>query len=69
MHKDTNRVVAVLLMGASVVVRSWQETEIYLYKNILDHFINVLSGHGLGVLCYLDNILAKSLDIECQHVL
>ena len=50
----------------SVVVR---DGEVYLYKDVIDHLINLLIRHGFGILCHFDDILAKSLDIECQHVL
>jgi hypothetical protein len=40
-----------------------------LCKNVIDHLINLLSRHGLGVFCCFDDILAKRLDIGCQNVL
>ena len=46
-----------------------RDGEVYLCKNIINHLINVLGRHGLGVLCPFDDILVKSLNIECQYVL
>ena len=69
MHKDADGIIAMLLTGVSrrsVVVRVG---EAYLCKNVSDRLINVLIGHRLGILCYFDEILAKGLDTECQHVL
>jgi hypothetical protein len=46
----------------SVTVR---EGEVYLYKNVIDHLVNILSRHGLDILCYFSDILAESLNVEC----
>ena len=50
----------------SVTVR---DGEVYLCKNVIDHPINILSRHGLDILCHFGDILVESLNVECQHIL
>jgi len=49
-HKGTDRVLVVLLTGAlvhcSVLAR---DEEVYLFKDVIDHLIDFLSSHSLGI--------------------
>ena len=50
----------------SVVVR---DKEVYLCKDVINHFINVFGRHGLGIFHSFDDIRAKSLDASGKRVL
>lgn len=49
-------------------VVGWDE-ELYLFKDVVDHIINLFGRHCPGMLCGLDDVPIKGLDVVGQRIL
>jgi len=45
------------------------DEELYLFKDVVDHIIDLLGRHRPGMLGSLDNVQIKGLDVAGQRIL